>query len=227
VPRDVSRVLEVSVIRTDYRHFSRLAVAILGRHLPLIALGASVGANLVLSNRLLHATKAAPSTLAIGAVVTPFPAVSIRGDGVLVDYESDLPTVLYYFSPSCGWCERNWANVQALANETKGRYRFLAVSSSAVSADFVRERHLTFEVASQVPRDVIARYGFRGTPQTLVVSKDRRVVHAWTGAYTSSQAAEIEAYFNLRLPGLAKLPAATPATQAVAVVGQGPISLSR
>jgi peroxiredoxin len=184
--------------------FLRAARGILGRHLPLFVLGASVAANLILANRLLQANQPASTNLPVGTVVEPFSAVSPRGDTVVVDYQSGVPTVLYYFSPSCGWCERNWANVETLAEQTKSRYRFIAVSSADVSAEFIRDRHVAFEVVSNVPQDVIARYGFHGTPQTLVISQDRRVLRAWTGAYTSLQATEVEAYFGMRLPGLAK-----------------------
>ena len=68
----------------------------------------------------------------------------------MVDYQVATPTILYHFSPSCSWCERNWENVRTLIRETRGRYRFVGISTTPVSAAFMHEHQLDFEVADSV-----------------------------------------------------------------------------
>ena len=64
-------------------------------------------------------------------------------------FDGVLPTVLYYFSPTCGWCERNWDNVRALSAAAPGRYRFIGLSSTPKIEQFMRDRQLDFEVYTE------------------------------------------------------------------------------
>ena len=172
------------------------------RHVPLIVLACSIAVNVMLASRLLRAQQPAAPTLRVGTVMPPFVGKSVDGDDVRIEYTDAIPTVLYHFSPSCGWCERNWANVRALTKQTHGRVRFVGIATTTVTSAFLRERQLDFDVASEVSPEVARQYGLGATPQTILVSAEGRVVTHWTGAYTGSQAREVESYFGLRLPGL-------------------------
>jgi peroxiredoxin len=180
----------------------RQATAHVGRHLPLVVLALSVTVNVLLAHRLLGAAAPAARGLEVGSVVEPFAGVAVGGIPITIEYPNTLPTVLYYFSPACSWCERNWANIRALVAETKGRYRFLGVSPVAVTPDFMRQHQLDFETATGISPEVAKQYAFGGTPQTMVISADRRVLHIWSGAYTGLQRQEVEGYFGIQLPGL-------------------------
>ncbi len=47
--------------------------------------------------------------------VDPIEVQSPAGQRRSVRFDAGLPTVVYFFSPTCGWCERNWDNVLALS----------------------------------------------------------------------------------------------------------------
>jgi hypothetical protein len=45
-------------------------------------------------------------------------------------------------------------------------------------------------------------YKLGGTPETLVVSTDGKIMKRWRGAWTGDSKAEIEGFFHCSLPGL-------------------------
>jgi hypothetical protein len=191
----------------DRRPYGQTILRITGnvtRHLPLVVLALSLSVNLLIAKKLLRAQETTASGLPAGTTATSFDALSPTGDHLRITFPTDVPTVLYHFSPTCGWCERNWANISELATRTEGRYRVVGVSTVAVSPTFVRDRAIQFEVASMVSEDVARAYRLGGTPQTILVSADGRVLQDWKGAYVGIQAQELEGYFGLRLPGLRK-----------------------
>ena len=57
-------------------------------------------------------------------------------------------------------------------------------------------------------QETIDVFHLGATPETLVVSTEGKLVKNWTGSYAAGVQKEIEAYFDIRLPGL--LPAAAP-----------------
>lgn len=126
----------------------------------------------------------------------------LNGDAVRVSSGRSRPAVLYFFSTSCGWCERNWPNVLDLEASTRGRYEFIGVSNSIDTAEFVSERALPFTCLTGVPVEELRRLHLGGTPRTIVMSRDGRVVRDWVGAYTEATLKEIEQFFGVRLPGL-------------------------
>jgi peroxiredoxin len=190
-------------------HTVRGLVRALAEHLPLVVLAFSITVNLVLADRLLRAQRPERHSLAAGTKVEPFEATSPQGLAMRVDYDGSMPTVLYHFSPSCTWCERNWDNVRAFVLQSHDRYRFVGISTTAVTTAFMQARHLDFDVATNVAADVARRYALGGTPQTIVVSADGRILKVWAGVYAGRQAQQVETYFGLRLPGLQPLAAIT------------------
>jgi peroxiredoxin len=186
----------------DTQSVARAIQQVAARHLPLVVLMLSIGVNVLLASRLLQAQRPPARGPAVGATVRPFQVTSPTGDAILVKYAAPMSTIVYHFSPACGWCERNWDNVRTLIQQTKGRYRFVGVSLTAVSPQFMREHHLDFEVAANVSPDMARQYGLAGTPQTIVVSSEQRVVKTWWGAYVGLQARDIGTYFSVKLPGL-------------------------
>jgi len=191
----------------DRRLHGQMILRITGnitRHLPLVVLALSLSVNLLIAKKLLRAQESTASGLPAGTTARAFDAFSPTGDRVHITFPADVPTVLYHFSPTCSWCERNWSNISELATKTKGRYRVVGVSTTPVSSTFVRDRAIQFEIASMVSEDVARAYRLGGTPQTILVSAEGRVLEDWPGAYVGVQAQELEAYFGLRLPGLRK-----------------------
>ena len=124
-------------------------------------------------------------------------------DGSGVTAPSRARVVLYFFSPSCSWCERNIDNAKAIAAAAGPSYTFVAVSTVNTGVrEYIRERKLGWTVVDHVPVATLAAYKIIGTPQTTLVSPDGVVLASWSGAYTESSRNEIGRLLNVTLPGL-------------------------
>src|SRR5438093_8053020 len=84
----------------------------------LFLLTVSLGLNLVLGlGAYARYEKAAEASrkaagLKEGSSVADFVARRIGGDKEVVRRGKDVPTILYFHSSSCGWCERNLPNLR-------------------------------------------------------------------------------------------------------------------
>lgn len=141
---------------------------------------------------------------------TNVPVIEARSlDGKMVSFsygDSELPSVIYVLSPTCSWCLKNQSNVEAVAKSVDGRYRFIAVSLEPDGLEkYVKDRQITFPVYSHLSAEVIAAYKMGGTPQTIVVSPQGKVLKNWTGAYGGTVQREVEDYLGVRLPGLDRI----------------------
>ena len=168
------------------------------------ALALSLLLNVCLGASLRHAANHGAGP-AVGDLVPVITGKSKDGQ-VRLDFRTrQQPVILYYYSPTCRWCDRNWSNVQALASQTAGRFRFVAVSSSedAGSLDALHRQMLPGIFA--VPAAERAAYGFSSTPRTMVVSDDGRVLGTWAGAYQDELKAKLQEFFGVTLPGLDRI----------------------
>ena len=145
----------------------------------------------------------------------PMVAKGLDGRSETIAYTgSDRPTVLYIFTPQCGWCTRNMDNLKALLKAKGQDNRFIGLSLSPVGlTDYVRTHELTIPVLTGLSSETISAYKLGGTPQTLVISPEGRVVQNWRGAWTSKQKSDIEAFFHVTLPGI-QLTASEPKSEA-------------
>lgn len=127
----------------------------------------------------------------------------IDGSPAVIDFKKEvLPVVLYVFSPSCHWCERNRANLQAIVAASRGRHRFIGVSMRrAGTAEYLRQEALDFPVLLDLSEESAQRWKFNATPQTIVVGPGGRLIHNWVGAYAENEW-DVSAYFRTKLPGL-------------------------
>lgn len=174
------------------------------RYHALVALLILSGAvNLGLAKQLNNLTARNESPLVPGTRVPPISGESVSGP-VTIAYPASQAMVLYYFSADCGWCRRNWDNVGLLANSLQRRFRLVALSASPRVAQEVRNRLAGFEVVWNFSQDVRSAYQLGGTPMTVVVGADGRVLKAWKGAFQGRVEREIENFFNIDLPGLTR-----------------------
>jgi hypothetical protein len=137
----------------------------------------------------------------IGQVLPPLPVQTMAGKSVALKYDdSDIPTVLYVFSPTCSWCNRNRPVIKQLATQAGTRYRFLAIAvNTADIASYAEETNLGFPVYNNRSRAGQLTYGLSSTPQTLVVARDGKLLKRWKGAYVGKQKDDIEAFFAVKL----------------------------
>ncbi len=144
--------------------------------------------------------------LALGSTVPSIDARDENKNSARLSYvEGGPPTVLYVFSPQCGWCTRNLDSIKALAKGINGSYRFAAVSLSEEKLqEYITEKDFKFPIYTGLSISTAKAYKFGGTPQTLVISSDGRVQKNWMGAYAGATKSEIEEYFHITLPELSQ-----------------------
>jgi peroxiredoxin len=150
----------------------------------------------------------AEQSLTLGAVVPPIEAKEMDGKVRIIEYASSaLPTILYVFTPPCGWCAKNVPNVNTLSEKTKGRYRIIGLSLSGTGlGEYVSKHGLQFPIYTDPSPAVVLSYRLAGTPETFLVSNDGKLIREWKGAYIGINKKEIEEYFGVELPGLNQEP---------------------
>ena len=164
---------------------------------------ASLGLNVAQGQKLRALGRGGEASLPIGSRVPPIDLASAEGESRRIAYTPDaLPTIVYFFSPRCGWCKRNWDSLATLERATRGRYRLLAVTTADPDANRDLARALPVSAGWRMSERSRHAYRFSGTPHTLVVSADGRVAGSWAGAYTGTTKEQVERFFQTRLPDI-------------------------
>jgi len=169
----------------------------------------SLGINLLLARRvvslkLLVGTMKSEAQLAAGDKVAGITARDAQGNIAVLDYRStSVPTVLFVISPTCGWCTKNIMNMRALTEQAGDRYRFVGLSlSSDKLGEYVAKNKLPFTVYADLPYAPLRDYKLGGTPQTIVVSPNGEIIKVWSGAFAGNLQKDVEAFFDVNLPGV-------------------------
>lgn len=171
--------------------------------LTVVLLMLSVGVNVLQARRIKAMVDANASVASsIGDRVVPLEGFSLQGAPLLKPVARDVPTMLYYFSPTCAWCDRNWDNIKALDRGAQGRYRVILLTRARDVRQYLVERGLNLEVVEGVSESTVQAYKLNGTPQTLVASIEGIVTHEWRGAFTPRIERQIEELFGVSLPGI-------------------------
>src|SRR5437016_5012179 len=130
----------------------------------------SVALNVVLSKRLM-ALQAVGASLQAGERVPALEVKALDGRPAQISYDGALPTLIYYFSPTCGWCERNWDNVRTLTAVAPHHFRVVGLSPTSKDVEKVMRQHdVNFEVFTTVSSEALRAYRLHGTPDTVLVS---------------------------------------------------------
>jgi len=181
-----------------------------------VALVVSVALNVVLAHRVRTITHAqseriAERLLTVGTSVPAIMAKRLDGQEETISYGGvNQSTVLYIFTPPCTWCARNMDNLKTLLDKERGQYRFIGLSLSADALpEYVAKNDLKLPVYSGLSNETKAAYKLSGTPQTIVVSPEGKVLQDWAGAYVGEQKSQVEAFFHVTLPGITAAPKPT------------------
>jgi hypothetical protein len=142
--------------------------------------------------------------LRLGGTLPALEAKDLRENRVSLEYSAEGPTtVIYIFTPDCAWCTRNIDNVKMLAASLGSAHRFIGLSLSQDKLkEYVALHELEFLVCTELIGETASAYRIGGTPRTLVVSPEGRVIKSWFGAYDGAVLREIEEYFKIDLPGI-------------------------
>jgi len=193
-----------STLPGDREKWLRFAVII-----SIILLTVSTALNLLLSRRVRQLSNVlgeiqSARRLDEGENAPLLEAKDLEGKTIAVTYsEIAQPTILYVFTPECVWCARNLKNIKTLANETRGKYRLIGLSLSGEGLrNYIEKNEINFPVYTDIPTSVQAAYRLGGTPQTIIVSSDGKIIQNWAGVYTEEVASEVEGYFGIHLPGI-------------------------
>jgi hypothetical protein len=184
-------------------HAFRKEVTMKRRFDPVILalLIVSLAANLVIYRYTRPVQAAQPPPLKAGDKLPPLRGTSLDGRPITETFARR--TVLYIFSPTCSWCERNLNNARAIAGGAGSRYQFVAVSTTDTGLeDYVRSRHVQWTIIKNVTFENLRSYRFKGTPHTIFVDAGGVVLGSWSGAYTDSVEHEVQAALGVALPGL-------------------------
>jgi thiol-disulfide isomerase/thioredoxin len=171
----------------------------------LITIAASL-LNLVLavtlySDRADFHSKTILPELAPGSKVPSLIGADVMGRPVSVDFPNDRPTVLYVFSPSCGFCKKNERSAERLASALSGHIRFVAVSLDRDGLfEWLNLVRPQFSVITDLSFRTYQAYRFESTPTTIAVSSSGVVEGVWKGAYVGDNKNRIEAKFGVYLP---------------------------
>ena len=139
-----------------------------------------------------------------GMAVQPIIAAGLDGKQETITYAADgKPTVIYVFTPTCPWCERNSGNINTLVGLKGQSYRFIGLSlDNEGLSKYVESHQLSFPVYTNLTSESIEMLGLGSTPQMIVVSAEGRVIKNWVGAFGGAVQPQVEDFFNVQLPGL-------------------------
>ncbi len=152
------------------------------------------------------ATLKSEAGLKVGAHLPAIIGEDLNGARATIRFEeSDRPTLLYVFTPSCVWCKRNEQNLTSLLAQTNGKFRPVAVSLSPLGLqDDAKTKLVNVPVYTNLEPKTSEVYRFGGTPETLLVDRDGTLLKVWKGAYLGDTLREVEDYFRVKLPGLSE-----------------------
>lgn len=166
----------------------------------LSILAVSLALNAYLGLVLMPATQQAPPGVALeaGIVVPPMELQTVDGRTHAVSASGDVPVLLYAFTTTCNWCRLNKPNVEALARQAAGRYRFVPICLDCTDA--------TVEIggvpAFIKPSDnTVLAYKLGSVPMTAVIAPGGNVASVWRGAFVKPELrAEVESALGVKLP---------------------------
>jgi hypothetical protein len=144
-------------------------------------LAGSIALNIFLAHRILSAPT--PHTLEAGSKL---PSLAVRDlAGISTEIRAGgLPLIVYFFDESCVWSERNVEDIKVLERKTRGRYRLVGISLSNNDLRQYMDRHgLVFPVYIRPAALAFEPFRIQGTPQTVLISAEGRIIANWTGAY--------------------------------------------
>jgi hypothetical protein len=139
----------------------------------------------------------------VGTDLSSLPVLDAEGRPAKLSFTANSPTVIYVLSPTCGWCRKNEQNMRVLVGRKGSDFRFVGLSSTRENLQqYISAGHAPFPVYVVEPAGFLRNIDLQTTPQTLLLSPSGVVQRTWLGAYDGSRKREIEAFFNVDLPGI-------------------------
>lgn len=142
-------------------------------------------------------------SLKVGDHVPPIQGARPTGELATLDYsQSQMPIVLYVFTPQCPWCKKNIDNLHALAANSGKAYRLIGIALNDKDLiPYIQKEDLGFPVFTHLDANTIRSYHFSETPDTIVISTKGQVLKIWRGAYQANTKEDIAKYLGMSFPG--------------------------
>lgn len=140
-----------------------------------------------------------------GTLLPSMEGLDPQGNKMKLDYGVDpRKTLLLVYSSSCGACQENMPNWEAI---TRGidqeAYRVVAVSlSPRGSKEYLSRYDIgSIPVVAEVNPKTRVAYNFTVTPQTILIGLDGRVEKVWTGLLEGAEKRDVENAVGLQARG--------------------------
>jgi peroxiredoxin len=151
-----------------------------------------------------------PAAAKVGKTVPPLDAQRLKGPREQVDFVREKrATLLYVFTPKCGWCAKNLENLKTLIAGATTSHNVIALSMDPDVGDYVQRVNLKIPIYVNPSQKMFEPYGLGPTPLTLVIGPGGKVIKSWVGAYSGEMKKDVESYFGVELPGLVSQAVAT------------------
>lgn len=131
-----------------------------------------------------------------GTVVSTLAGLDFDNKPVNFSTADRRATVVLVYSPTCHYCEMNWANWRNLiANVNSSRVRFIAADvTSNAHADFLGEKGVKgIDSIHRVDPGELVSMELDLTPQTILIGADSRVKHVWSGVLSPKDLSDLKA----------------------------------
>lgn len=175
--------------------------------LLLCILSVSLSLNVVNGWRLEEISHRRPlAGVQVGTSFNQAPVIDLVGQKQTLAFNDNRNTLLYVFSPTCVWCERNRQNFESLVKAKHSDYRIIAIALHTTDlATYVKRAEPTFEIYYVGSSTERSELGLLFTPELVILDTHGVVKKKWQGAWRDDNASDIERAFNVKLPGLAEV----------------------
>jgi hypothetical protein len=147
--------------------------------------------------RALAATRYSFSVAKGSVFLPPIRGVGIQGEKLAVTFGRDpRKTLLLVFSPGCDFCELNWPHWRRIAvgaEEDAVRLVYICLSST-LTADYAKSHGIQGGIVlARLDFTTDRELGLHLTPQTILLTSEGEVEHAWSGLLSEEEVADIQA----------------------------------
>jgi hypothetical protein len=152
-----------------------------------------------------QSSRSNPVSQVLGTVVDHVSISDLAGKHSTLQLRGESDTILYIYSPKCGWCAANYSSIISLANQRGGRYRFVGLSilpDQAGLEKYLAKHPYPFPSYIDSTGTDLSSLGFVGTPHTVLIGRDGKIQQVWPGAYGEKTGADIAHFFSLNLPDI-------------------------
>ena len=133
----------------------------------------------------------------VGSKVSSFDAKDEGGKDLRIEFPHRKPTLLYVFSPTCGYCRMNETAFQSLAQAVGSKYRVLRIALTETGLEEFKDTFRPSEPLLTSPEPGLRRALRLGsTPQTFVLSPEGTVAKVWAGYFEGPIRADVSGYFG-------------------------------